>query len=130
MDKANSKKDLTGKSTTNILEENFGQPIVKGNRNVSMLKAELVRKNLVTRSDLMRLYQPPTKKSSLLENNPFFNKTIVGQYGIALGSAQPTPKHVDGLMSDKGRDSSQPRRRESKTAEVGKKRPIRITKSK
>lgn len=31
-------------------------PIVEGTKNVSLLKAELVRNNLVTRSDLMKLY--------------------------------------------------------------------------
>jgi hypothetical protein len=61
------------------MEGAHGQPIVTGNKNVSMLKAELVRNNLVTRTDLMKLYQPPVKKSSLLENNPFFNKSIVGR---------------------------------------------------
>ena len=54
-----------------------GQQMASGNKNVSLLKAELVRNNLVTRSDLMKLYQPPVKKSALLENNPFFNRSIV-----------------------------------------------------
>lgn len=61
-------------------------PLAQGNKNVSLLKAELVRNNLVTRTDLMKLYQPPVKKSALLENNPFFNKSIV--------------KSGDGLVSD------------------------------
>jgi len=53
------------------------KPVDQGTKQVSNLKAELVRNNLVTRNDLMRLYQPPIKKSSLLENNPFFNKSLI-----------------------------------------------------
>jgi hypothetical protein len=84
MDQAKSKKDLHCFSTKNLLEENYGLTIVRPNKNVSMLKAELLRKSLVTRSDLIKLYQIPTKKSSQLENNPFFTKSIVGKFGAPV----------------------------------------------
>jgi hypothetical protein len=57
MDQASQSKEFIGTyKTNNFMEGTYGQPIVKGNKNVSMLKAELVRNNLVTRTDLMRLY--------------------------------------------------------------------------
>ena len=41
-------------------EEKFREtPIIGGSRQVSKLKAELVRNNIVTRANLMKLYQPP-----------------------------------------------------------------------
>jgi hypothetical protein len=43
----------------------------------SNMKAELVRNELLTRSDLMKLYQPPLKKSQLPTNNPFYTKTLI-----------------------------------------------------
>lgn len=70
------------RNPANILEYAPVEPqpaVVEGNRNVSLLKAELVRNNLVTRSDLMKLYQPPVKKSAILQNNPFYSKSIVSQ---------------------------------------------------
>jgi len=41
------------------------------------IKAELVRKELLSRGDLIRLYQPPIPKSQLPTSNPFYTKTIV-----------------------------------------------------
>lgn len=49
----------------------------KGARQVSSLKSELVRNKLVTRTDLMRLYQPPMKRSQIPANNPFFTRTLI-----------------------------------------------------
>ena len=43
------------------------------------LKAELIRRNLVSRHDLMRLYTRPQKLSSLPENNPFLTRTVLTQ---------------------------------------------------
>ena len=41
-------------------EDKFREtPIIGGSRQVSKLKAELVRNNIVTRANLMKLYQPP-----------------------------------------------------------------------
>ena len=45
---------------------------------VSNIKAELVRNNIVTRNDLIKLYQPP-KKVILPVNNPFFTRTLVNR---------------------------------------------------
>lgn len=43
------------------------------------LKAELVRRNLISRKDLMHLYKPPMKQAALPSNNPFITKTILQQ---------------------------------------------------
>ena len=52
-------------------------PVLGGNRMVSNLKAELVRNNIVTRNDLMKLYQPPLKRAQIPSENPFFTKQMV-----------------------------------------------------
>ena len=41
------------------------------------MKAELVRNQIVTRTDLMKLYQPPVKKSQLPTANPFLSKNLI-----------------------------------------------------
>ena len=43
----------------------------QGVRGLSNYKAELVRHNIVTRTDLMKLYHPPLKKSQLPHKDPF-----------------------------------------------------------
>ena len=48
-------------------------------RNRAILKAELVKKQLLNRGDFMKLYQPPIPISSLPYNNPFYTKTIISQ---------------------------------------------------
>jgi hypothetical protein len=106
-----------------MFDENYGQPIVYGNNNASVLKSELVRKNVVTRSDLMKLYQPPIKKSSLLENNPFHNKSLVGSYGQEISPTRSTRIPRSGAKQDKNRDRSLARRRASKTPILGLGRP-------
>ena len=45
--------------------------------NPKRLKAELIRRKLVSRQDLMSLYRRPIKISSLPQNNPFLTKTIL-----------------------------------------------------
>lgn len=40
-------------------------------------KAELVRCNVVTRTDLIKLYQPPLKKSQMPHRDPFVTRSIV-----------------------------------------------------
>lgn len=35
------------------------------------IKSELIRRNLMSRKDLMTIYKPPTKKSQIPANNPF-----------------------------------------------------------
>ena len=47
------------------------------NRQIGSLKAELVRNQIVTRGDLMKLYQPPIKKSQLPTANPFLSKNLL-----------------------------------------------------
>jgi len=39
-------------------------------RDAAQVKAELIRRNLLSRKDLMQLYRPPLKKSQVAENNP------------------------------------------------------------
>lgn len=46
-------------------------------KQISNLKGDLIRKKLVNRTELMRLYQPPTKRSQVFENNPFFNQNML-----------------------------------------------------
>lgn len=41
------------------------------------VKAELIRRNLLSRKDLMQLYRPPLKKSQIPQNNPFTNRSMV-----------------------------------------------------
>lgn len=41
------------------------------------VKAELIRRNLLSRKDLMQLYRPPLKKSQIPQNNPFTSKSLV-----------------------------------------------------
>ena len=53
-----------------------------GSKQISNLKAELVRSNLVSRSDLMKLYKPLQAKEQQQENNPFFNKSMVPMASI------------------------------------------------
>ena len=50
---------------------------VSKNRQIGSLKAELVRNQIVTRGDLMKLYQPPIKKSQLPTANPFLSKNLL-----------------------------------------------------
>ena len=43
----------------------------------SYMKAELVRKQLLNRGDLIKLYQPPIPMNKMPFSNPFYTKTIV-----------------------------------------------------
>ena len=43
----------------------------------SYMKAELVRRELLSRGDLIKLYQPPIPMNQLPFSNPFYTKTIV-----------------------------------------------------
>jgi hypothetical protein len=72
------------RSQSNAKEKNFlhtdrykdmSQPAY-GSRYLSNLKSELVRNNLVTRTDLMKLYQPPLKKSEDPNKNPFHTNSF------------------------------------------------------
>lgn len=40
-------------------------------------KAELIRRNLLSRKDLMLLYRPPIRSSAIPANNPFLTKSIL-----------------------------------------------------
>ena len=46
-------------------------------RDSSYIKAELIKRNLLSRKDLMQLYRPPLKRSEIASNNPFLSRTIV-----------------------------------------------------
>jgi len=41
------------------------------------IRAELIKRKLLTRKDLMQVYKPPMKKSEFPANNPFLTKTII-----------------------------------------------------
>ena len=62
-------------------------------------KAELVRNELINRSDLMRMYQPPIRKSQLPTNNPFYTKTIIN--GQTEDERMPEIS-MSGSLKDKG----------------------------
>jgi len=47
-------------------------------KDAAQIKAELIRRNLLSRKDLMQLYRPPLKRSQVAENNPFLSKSLVG----------------------------------------------------
>jgi hypothetical protein len=49
----------------------------EGLKHIANLKGDLIRRNLVARTDLMRLYQLPSKRSQNFDNNPFFNKDML-----------------------------------------------------
>ena len=44
---------------------------------VSNLKSELIRNNIVTRNELIKLYKPPIKKEQVPTENPFFTRQMV-----------------------------------------------------
>lgn len=66
-------------------------PFSNGNdrKKRSHIKAELVRKELLSRGDLIRLYQPPIPKSQLPTTNPFYTKTIVVRPFVSPYTAAP-----------------------------------------
>lgn len=87
-----------------------------GNRYLSNLKSELVRSNLVTRTDLMKLYKPPPKKGEDQSKNPFLSATFFGG-----GDRQPSitlPTYRNKLES--AYQTSQPAQR----VEEGKRRAM------
>lgn len=56
-------------------------------------KADLIRRNLLSRKDLMLLYRPPIRSSAIPANNPFLTKSILhppaprqrnGQAGLSV----------------------------------------------
>ena len=57
--------------------------LVKDSRQLSKLKAELVRNKIVTRANLMKLYQPPAtsgiRVAPIPRYNPWYNGEIVTQ---------------------------------------------------
>ena len=56
---------------------------------MSKLKAELVRNNIVTRANLMKLYQPPKAvKMPTQHQNPFYNGEIVTQSQVSQHSSR------------------------------------------
>ena len=59
------------------LHEKSKNKVASKNRQIGSLKAELVRNQIVTRGDLMKLYQPPIKKSQLPTANPFLSKNLL-----------------------------------------------------
>ena len=66
-------------------------PASKGVRSLSNYKAELVRHNIVTRTDLMKLYHPPLKKNQMPHKDPFLTRCIV-----------PRPESSNGQNSNYG----------------------------
>ena len=42
-------------------------------RSAAQVKSELIRRNLLSRKDLMQLYRPPIKRHLKPSSNPFYN---------------------------------------------------------
>ena len=57
--------------------DNNSTSVGESRKQRTQLKAELVRRELLSRGDLIRLYQPPIPKSQIPISNPFYTKTIV-----------------------------------------------------
>ncbi len=68
-------------TTKSIVDNSLGKlkegEAPHGIRYLSSYKAELIRHNVVTRTDLMRLYHPPLKQSQLPHKDPFVNRSII-----------------------------------------------------
>lgn len=62
-----------------------GATYVYDDRASSHVTAELIRRDLLSRKDLMQLYRPPLKKNELAQNNPFLSKSIVGAHRLNFG---------------------------------------------
>ena len=62
---------------TGFLHHEPSDKTLSKHRQVGALKAELVRNQIVTRTDLMKLYQPPIKRSQLPTANPFLSKNLI-----------------------------------------------------
>ena len=64
-------------------------------KTAASVKAELIRRNLLSRKDLMQLYRPPLKKSEIPQNNPFTNKSMVEPRAVTAG--QPSKRSSQNL---------------------------------
>lgn len=63
---------------------------------MSKLKAELVRNNIVTRANLIKLYQPPkVHKMPTPNQNPFYNGEIVHQSQASAQESQQSTVFLD-----------------------------------
>ena len=57
----------------------------------SQIKAELLRRDLLSRKDLMQMYRPPLKRAERAENNPFIARTMVEAPKVNFSSAAILP---------------------------------------
>lgn len=64
-------------SGENPLSTKDSNQTAQGKKIFRNYKAELVRCNVVTRTDLIKLYHPPLKKSQMPHRDPFVNRSIV-----------------------------------------------------
>ena len=74
-----------------IMRQPRGDPMAYNydSKDAAQIKAELIRRNLLSRKDLMQLYRPPLKKSQVARNNPFIAKSMVGgDRSISAGFSQ------------------------------------------
>mmetsp|Transcript_23365 Transcript_23365/g.28979 ORF Transcript_23365/g.28979 Transcript_23365/m.28979 type:complete len:218 (+) Transcript_23365:2199-2852(+) len=88
---------------------------MQGARYMSNYKAELVRHNIVTRTDLMKLYHPPIKKASLPSKDPFLMRQIVP--ALESMGELPGPQHAwSGLVTTVGGANVSSRDQQNATA--------------
>ena len=62
-------------------------PVLGGNKIVSMLKAELVRQNVVTRHNLVQNYKHPLRRHEIPSENPFINQKAF------VSCIEPSPRY-------------------------------------
>ena len=62
-------------------------PVLGGNKIVSMLKAELVRQNVVTRDSLVRNFKHPLRRHEMPSENPFINQKAF------ISCIEPSPRY-------------------------------------
>lgn len=86
--------------------------VLTGNdrRQRTQLKAELVRKEVLSRRDLFKLYEPPIPKSQIPTANPFYTKTLVNPY-----SEKPQTAGLQTLTPTRAETYTSPYERMSKT---------------
>lgn len=71
---ANQRSELTQSSR---LQHQESEPYLSHFKQLSHIKSDLVRRNVVTRSSLVKQYQPPVRTTLKAENNPFLTDSLL-----------------------------------------------------
>jgi hypothetical protein len=73
------------------------------------MKADLIRRNLLSRKDLMLLYRPPLKNSAIPANNPFLTKSIFQPSGPHRNRNQTIGQSADQAQAFRAGSQRSPR---------------------